>query len=1711
MLKALKEFYTGTPTAEVRSTTLRRVLVALEVGDGCELASKKKRNTAISLLNTATNAELAEEVAKTFNIDKDSLCLEVNGRFELRPQDSIMSISDDEIVTARIIASNAPSEQQHSLKPTPSESTAHTPINVSDETQDGRQILFVTPELARRCANAHPTDAGEPTNDFGILAFKGARVSSQVTLHSLKLEASQALGFKLEAESASLDAEKCSKCKDSIEETCACATVTEITTHGLLSSMHCRLSIDGSPCAHGTRCPYSHDAIALDSTKPPHCSICEGALGFPCKLCESVGVDPAEQVYCPLVSNAGCGHLHHAHCLGLHLQVDSTRSLTSKPVACPSGCPLAQFPFEQRIFGLRLPHVILVWDGPTEQKIIYIPIPEHLYPSPPCSKAFKIDVSAIVTIVREHLIAQEIVVPECGLTISVPRRDPTTGMVLMTETTLVTVCAASCHGSGAAGRFQLFTPAPGYKPKHGPSATGAKPVDTQTELYSTIDFHTSRVPVFSTCDCATLGDLQLVTPGCTSAEPLVLYVVQRTAAKGEAAALPKTGKATFLNNPAWYPDGIKQTSRGIASLLSSLYVMAEAIAHGENCTQTTGNVLAMLYMVSRFPPAVRSVALIIKNKTLLPEEQAALASAMYHALKAFSYEGPSAIVNNVERTFEASRILLGWIMSASNPISLGSRDPAIEEISLLCASSGNRLRDPVRWGTYISERSFAMLHIPGALLYRPSSSHYTGDVQNFQPVDLDSDSVICQAVNAGKYLPSQTSLAVLHADRIGNAPSSCAIRIEVAGRDFNQSIRQANGTELVIRGPLDLKAPAIVAPQLVLDSDGFIAVFTGRGCGSTRDVNFFRPTASGDTEVDINDVANALDKIIPSRKAEKTWEIDTYSGVGAPTRDPEEAIVICLDLSQSMNQRSGVEDSHTLKMQEKRSSREEEDKRIKDLTSEMTDDELRNGACSLLDDNLDWSALVALRSYCQFRKSRNDYLDEDGDLSPAALRALIDELEAIARRDIITADTDEIGVAFTKHAAFVKICTEVPEFVQDYLSDAINDTDIDGEAIIGTEPFVIPRKFIDPKTGNILDDPCQPRQAPYGVFVSNSSLSWFDDLSYWPNGLFVQQQRSKKQLKFAISKWISGQDLLPRRGGSGQTLELTLDHNGKATSWQLSPTTTTRTLYSLVNRAVGATYSYFSLKRSDTFAWRVISDSESVTLSSAGLIDGHRIQIIHARPHIRTPFILSFESNATQVVLPSDATLLALFGFHHSYAFSLSKTTLWHGLRAVGDGSRVGRPFSAALSGTGSGASKLSSFLTSREQKLSCGPVHIPSSTVEESRYLTRLHLLTELFNVFLNRACSFDTTVPLVLGLVTFSNRANITQPLTPLFEKFREELGQVKAGGDTAVYDALDLARSMLVEYRTDIPNLRRRIIMVSDGQDTSSKESPLEVLAALQRNKITVDSVQVGPTVDAALHGISVVTGGYRFCPRTSLSDALSIFDLETVLSSGERPTPTIVMAPVRSLFSLISFYGNTSRYPVDVVTLDQFPKRAEHAKLFNKVKPLDLITNRPGRMRDDRLKRIMLEIHDLMKKTPDYMDIYVDESDITFLRIVMEAPKDEGCLYRNGVYFLTCDFPEGYPRDPPHIRFVNFIMHPNVSKQGKVCIAELGRLWSSDTKMETALQLVYQIFTHPDLENPLETQASMRYYDDNGEYAFAVAKAVSTHASKTRAEWRAELED
>ena len=246
-------------------------------------------------------------------------------------------------------------------------------------------------------------------------------------------------------------------CCDYAHETgiaCSCAVALEIERHGLSSTLHCRFTLDGQRCSHSD-CPYSHANLGVDHTRtPPHCIICGEFLGKALQhpglafclltilsrvslfglhetrlrhVCGALG-SPAlsarpgsyfglymVQIICRCadMQNAGCGHLHHAHCL--HMGNDDT-TVTS----CPSGCPQGTFPREAAIFDRPTPHIIVAWDG---DKIDYIPIPA---PQGDFAQSGPLRLSSeeVVSLVRKFLSGKGFALP--GLFLRIHLRDAVT-------------------------------------------------------------------------------------------------------------------------------------------------------------------------------------------------------------------------------------------------------------------------------------------------------------------------------------------------------------------------------------------------------------------------------------------------------------------------------------------------------------------------------------------------------------------------------------------------------------------------------------------------------------------------------------------------------------------------------------------------------------------------------------------------------------------------------------------------------------------------------------------------------------------------------------------------------------------------------------------------------------------------------------------------------------------------------------------------------------------------------------------------------------------------------------------------------------------------------------------------------------------------------------------------------------------------------------
>ena len=64
---------------------------------------------------------------------------------------------------------------------------------------------------------------------------------------------------------------------------------------------------------------------------------------------------------------------------------------------------------------------------------------------------------------------------------------------------------------------------------------------------------------------------------------------------------------------------------------------------------------------------------------------------------------------------------------------------------------------------------------------------------------------------------------------------------------------------------------------------------------------------------------------------------------------------------------------------------------------------------------------------------------------------------------------------------------------------------------------------------------------------------------------------------------------------------------------------------------------------------------------------------------------------------------------------------------------------------------------------------------------------------------------------------------------------------------------------------------------------------------------------------------------------------------------------------------------------------------------------------------------------------------NEDDLFLWNVVFEGPEDT--LYEGGYFKTQLKFPDDYPNNPPDMRFISKMWHPNIYTDGRVCISIL----------------------------------------------------------------------
>jgi len=80
-----------------------------------------------------------------------------------------------------------------------------------------------------------------------------------------------------------------------------------------------------------------------------------------------------------------------------------------------------------------------------------------------------------------------------------------------------------------------------------------------------------------------------------------------------------------------------------------------------------------------------------------------------------------------------------------------------------------------------------------------------------------------------------------------------------------------------------------------------------------------------------------------------------------------------------------------------------------------------------------------------------------------------------------------------------------------------------------------------------------------------------------------------------------------------------------------------------------------------------------------------------------------------------------------------------------------------------------------------------------------------------------------------------------------------------------------------------------------------------------------------------------------------------------------------------------------------------------------------------------------------------------------------------IYDGGVFIVQLLIPRTFPYDPPTVRFITQIWHPNIYR-GRVCVGILGKDWLPSMSITGVIETLRNLINFPNPDDPLNQQAS-----------------------------------
>ena len=133
----------------------------------------------------------------------------------------------------------------------------------------------------------------------------------------------------------------------------------------------------------------------------------------------------------------------------------------------------------------------------------------------------------------------------------------------------------------------------------------------------------------------------------------------------------------------------------------------------------------------------------------------------------------------------------------------------------------------------------------------------------------------------------------------------------------------------------------------------------------------------------------------------------------------------------------------------------------------------------------------------------------------------------------------------------------------------------------------------------------------------------------------------------------------------------------------------------------------------------------------------------------------------------------------------------------------------------------------------------------------------------------------------------------------------------------------------------------------------------------------------------------------------------------------------------------------------------------------------------------IKRLKKELNLIINNPINRVHILPKEDNLLVWEGYIEGPIDSP--YSNGKFPLIMTFNESYPIKPPSIKFTKFVFHPNIYRDGKICIDILEQKnWAPSLNIQSILISLVSLFDDPNINSPANREAANLYKEDRAAF-------------------------